>query len=331
MISFNNPFAPNGPAQPATKLANDGLKALNKTSESEAQHEIADGFLKTIARTGTPEEMAFARTVRAASGKLNLDYQKAAIEEMGLKMLAGGLQGPAGLALAHFGKQAYAHLREAPRGDNAKANAAAARIMQGIEENAHNANAGLLADLGQTLTKKADGVGNVVSQVFDSVINSQAHDKPEVSIARYGLNAGTSGYHHDQERVTGPVLDFLIAHSSSESTRQDAEAARTAGKAGAGYQAASVHRQAFQEVVDANQPFSFAEMAMNPPQPKADESAYLFSRDAHGEARPEEYLSGYRPTPSKTYDHSAAMYEADNPKRGKSLDQILFERDAGIY
>lgn len=255
MISFNNIFSQQ-PGQPASKVAGDGLKALRTTSESAAQHEIADGYLKTVAKTGLPDEAIFAKTVRAASAKLNLEYQQAAIEKLGLEMLAGGMLhfNPAGLALAHFGKQAYEILRNAPRGDNAKANAAAARIMQGIEEDSpRNSNAALLAELGQKVTKKADGVGNVVSQVFDSVLDSQG-ESPEVAIAQYGLKAGTSGYYHDPERVTGPVLDFLIAHSDSSLAVQDGKAAKRAAEAGAGYQAASVHQQAFQDIVDWQKP-----------------------------------------------------------------------------
>jgi hypothetical protein len=247
VISFNY----NQPTQPARKVAGDGLKALQTTGEAKAQHQIADGFLKTVARTGLPDEAVFAKTVRAASSKLKVEYQQAAIEKLGLQMLAGGLQGPAGLALAEFGKQAYQIMRNAPRGDNERANAAAAKIMQGIQtDSAKGSNAALLAELGQKVAHRADGVGNVVSQVFDSVLTTSHGQSPEAAIAEYALNAGTSGYFHDPERVTGPVLDFLIAHSSSPLVAQDGEAAKRAAKAGAGYQAASVHTQAFQDIVD---------------------------------------------------------------------------------
>lgn len=141
-------------------------------------------------------------------------------------------------------------LRNAPEGHTAKANAAAARIMQGIEEDSpRNSNAALLAELGQKVTKKADGVGDVVSQVFDSILDGHG-ESPEMAIAQYGLKAGTSGYHHDPVRVTGPVLDFLIAHSQSSLASQDGKAAKRAAEAGAGSQAAYVHQQAFQDIVD---------------------------------------------------------------------------------
>jgi len=46
------------------------------------------------------------------------------------------------------------------------------------------------------------------------------------------------------------VLDFLIAHSQSSLASQDGKAAKRAAEAGAGIQAAYVHQQAFQDIVD---------------------------------------------------------------------------------
>ncbi|MBT9582284.1 hypothetical protein IV102_02975 [bacterium] len=78
-----------------------------------------------------------------------------------------------------------------------------------------------------------------------------ASDKPEFVLSQYGLALGRSGYNDNENAtVTGPVLDFLIAHSSGSDAAQEAQAAKRAGKAGDGLQAAEMHRQVFQDIVD---------------------------------------------------------------------------------
>lgn len=197
------------------QYASEGLRQMG-TATNRAAREVGDAYLGSIASSATGPEQMVAGTIREATAQRVKDASATTAQRIALQALAGGLSGPAGVALARVGLQVLEAV------SNSKdAAAMAGTLLSRMDPGGARGTTDIVAE-----TVKIAGTNCLDSAAATEVfkdglrtLETAGSERVEASLARFGLAARQHGGQGDSQAMAQIVMQQIEKYTTDDDIR----------------------------------------------------------------------------------------------------------------